>query len=183
GGFSGKASGSAKIGNCFAGGEITASGNPDFTDGYGKPAKLAVGGVVGGIDGVYSAGAQSCISSVDLGVDGTGVDVHCAGIIAEIKTQDEKRVANCLYAGEIVVNADPDYQTNMGAILGKAEALYTVENCYYASQAPVIDWTLNGGAEADGSDYLSANWQRNNLALDESVWEITDGLLPKIKNL
>ncbi len=181
GGIAGRVNSSVSIINCFASGDVTASGNPDYVDGYGKFAKLVVGGVIGGIEGIDSAGAQNCVSSVNLEVDGTGVDVHCAGIIAEISAREQTLVANCLYAGTVTVNADEEKQTCTGAILGSAEPLYTVENCYYTPQAPVTDWTVDGGTEVDGDTCLSAGWQREHLQPDETLWEIADGKLPGLK--
>lgn len=181
GGIAGMADGSAEFANCLASGEIVASGNPAYADYLGNAAKIACGGIAGGIYGTRSAGAENCVSAVDISVDGTGADVHCAGIIAEIKAAEEKRVAGCLYAGGIVVNADGSKQTHTGGIIGQAEPYYAVENCYFKTQAPVPGFSAGGGEEVNGGDCLSAAWQREKLSLDETVWTLTDGKLPDLK--
>ena len=97
----------------------------------------------------------------------------------------ERFIENCLYTGNIAVNTDSGKYNSISAILGsnynndgvKCE----VKNCFIKTQ-PSPDVVIESGVAAVGEEeYLSASWQRANLKLDETVWTITEGELPKLK--
>lgn len=181
GGIAGSFNSEAKIDDCIASGKITASGNPSYNNTVTGCAKCYVGGIAAGSYINCTGSVRSCISSVDLEADGSGADVYCAGVIAQTSATDTDSVEDCLYAGTIVVNADPAKSNFLGGIAGNLDAHYTVVNCFVKSQATLIDCTASGITVVNNGEWLSAAWQREKLNLDEAIWTITDGALPELK--
>ncbi|MDE7453863.1 MAG: hypothetical protein K2N22_05585 [Clostridia bacterium] len=173
------------ITDCVASGSISAQKLPSAI----STGKCCAGGILGGGRGGFSSTANigSCISAVDISIDGTGLNVSCGGIIGDAYAYSgngytgKRTVENCLYAGTIAVNKDAAANNYIGAVWGWSSAAYETDNCFVKVQ-PSPDVDSSNATVVEEEVYLTAVWQRENLHLDESVWEITDGLLPKIKN-
>ena len=179
----------AAIVNCFAGGEIVVQ----------KPASsnhsndlCHAGGIVGGRYVNGSCSVSGCVSSVDISIDGTGLNVYCGGVMGDAYAYSghgdtgERFIENCLYTGNIAVNSDAEKYNRIQAILGcnytNNGATCEVKNCFIKTQpSPDVDCTQSGVTTVEEENYLSASWQREHLNLDEAVWTITDGDLPKLK--
>ena len=181
GGIAGSFNARTKINDCIASGEISASGDPSYNNLVTGCAKCYVGGIAAGSYIDDTGSVQNCISSVNLEVDGTDADVYCAGILARTEASDAESIKDCLYTGTIVVNGGTDKQNYLGGIAGNIDAKYTVENCFVKLQATLIDCTASGITVVDNNVWLTAPWQKEHLKLDETVWTITDGELPKLK--
>ncbi len=170
--------------NCFTSGEIVAQ-NPAVLNTYGN---CNVGGILGGGRGGYSSTCNivSCVSSADISVDGTKLNVSCGGVLGNgyaykgASNTGKREMKNCLYTGNLAVNADADGTNRIGAVLGYNSDAYEVENCFIKTQ-PSADVDLTDATAVEEGVYLTSAWQRENLKLDETVWTVTDGELPKLK--
>ncbi|MDE6597316.1 MAG: hypothetical protein K2K60_01590 [Clostridia bacterium] len=178
----------AAIVNCFACGQIVVQ----------KPASsnhssdlCHAGGIIGGRFSNGSCSVSGCVSSVDISIDGTGLNVKCGGIMGDAYAYSghgdtgERFIENCLYTGNIAVNTDSEKYNYIQAILGSNYdnngATCEVKNCFIKTQPSPDVVTESGAAAVEEETYLSASWQRENLKLDETVWTIAEGELPKLK--
>ncbi len=187
GGISGEANDNesingAAIVNCFATGEIVVQ-KPSWLSFYGE---CQVGGILGGSDSHSLCSIADCVSAVDISIDGTKLNVSCGGITGLGYAYGgngytgKRFIKNCLYTGNIAVNKDADRTNNIGAVWGYNSGSYKAENCFIKVQ-PSPDVDTSPSTAVEEAVYLTADWQRRNLKLDESVWEITEGELPRLK--
>ncbi|MDE7306632.1 MAG: hypothetical protein K2N33_04515 [Clostridia bacterium] len=167
--------------NCFASGEIVAQnllGETYNGDCY-------VGGILGTGRGGYSSTCdiRSCVSAVNISVDGTKLNVSAGGIIGKAYAYSGERVIEgCLYTGNIAVNKNSSLYNYIGAVYGSKSEKYEIENCFIKTQpSPDVDCAQSGATVVEEEVYLTASWQRENLKLDETVWTVAEGKLPELK--
>lgn len=167
------------ITNCYATGEIVASGRN-----ISRISKCVSGGITAGVEADSSKTTGSitnCYSAVNFTLDKNESDIVAAGIICNAIGSSDKKIENCLFTGTITVSES--YANNtviVDAIVFNASG-YTVANNYIAvSSAQGIE-VDNNISTVSVELYLTANWFRQTLNFDETVWMLANGKLPELK--
>lgn len=142
-----------------------------------------VSGIATGTGKGNVGSVTNCLSNVKMDLDGTDTDMFVGGILcyATGSSSANERVENCLFAGEmnLTVGAGKHCYAN-GTVWGAN--FFDETNNYFAAQAS--KYVSEGEAAVlENGEYLNADWQKNTLKLDESVWSFKDGELPNLKAL
>ncbi len=163
------------ITDCYATGSISVSGN------YVNPqAHCVAGGITAGVTqaiGAPSGSIANCYSAVDFNIQWNNSNVIIAGIICNALGTD-KKLENCLYVGTATVSGDKTDNAKAYALTMQA-AGYTVANNYIAA-ASAEGMTDDDVITVAADVYLTAAWFEQTLKLDDTVWNLTDGELPKL---
>ena len=155
--------------NCYA------TGNVSNTYPYTTSSSQA-GGIVGfntgPVENCYATGRVSCIVNT----------VQSGGIVGDVDTTSIK---NCVGLNT-TIQGDP---SNSGRILGHSFG-GSLSNNYARSDMLVNGWattstsiTSINGAGITSDEYFTATWWTTSAAWDTSIWDITDGKLPTLKNV
>lgn len=181
--------------NCFVGGLIALSPNTDITNCYAagnivasgrnisSASKCVAGGIAAGTEGnsKLTGSVTNCYSAVNFTLDKNESDIVASGIICNAIGNSDKKIENCLFAGRITVSESyANHTVIVDAIVFNASG-YTVANNYIAvSSAQGIE-VDNDVTTVSVEQYLTANWFKQTLHLDDTVWTLYNGKLPELK--